>query len=213
MRSPSRALAVVLSALLPFGPAALVSTGVSGQRLDPGQAAKPPAGTWPTYHGDYSGRHYSPLTQIHAGNIDRLTLAWVHRLDTSPRGAIAGGAGSQPPPGDQGIPIKQIKAIPLMVDGVLYFSVPNHAYAVDARTGQTVWHYYWKSDRSAIGNRGMGMYGGWLYFETPDNHIVSLDAATGAERWHKQIASVRQQYLLHPGAGHHSQSRHRRHGR
>ena len=122
----------------------------------------------------------------------------MHRLDTSPRGAIAGGAGSQPPPGDQGIPIKQIKAIPLMVDGVLYFSVPNHAYAVDARTGQTVWHYYWKSDRSAIGNRGVGMYGDWLYFETPDNHVVSLDAATGKERWHKQIASVRQQYFSTP---------------
>ena len=61
-----------------------------------------------------------------------------------------------------------------------------------------MWHYYWKSDRSAIGNRGMGMYGGWLYFETPDNHVVSLDAATGAERWHKQIASVRQQYFSTP---------------
>ena len=86
-----------------------------------------------------------------------------------------------------------------MVDGILYFSVPNHAYAVDARTGQTVWHYYWKSDRSAIGNRGVGIYEGkWLYFETPDNHVVSLDAATGKERWHKQIASVRQQYFSTP---------------
>ena len=63
-------------------------------------AAMLAAADWPTYHGDYSGRHYSPLTQIHAGNVDRLTLAWVHRLDTSPRGAILGGPGSQPPPGD-----------------------------------------------------------------------------------------------------------------
>lgn len=167
------------------------------------QLAATPVEEWPTYHGDYSGRHYSPLTQINAGNVDRLTLAWVHRLDTSPRGANTGGpltgsAASQPPPGDQGIPIKQIKAIPLMVDGVLYFSVPNHAYAVDARTGQTIWHYNWKSDRSAIGNRGVGKYGDWLYFETPDNHVVSLDAATGKERWHKQIASVRQQYFSTP---------------
>lgn len=165
-------------------------------------AAMLAAAEWPTYHGDYSGRHYSPLTQINAGNVDRLTLAWVHRLDTSPRGAITGGAGTEPPPGDQGIQIKQIKAIPLMVDGVLYFSVPNHAYAVDARTGQSIWHYYWKSDRSAIGNRGVGLYprkdGDWLYFETPDNHVISLDAATGKERWHKQIASVKQQYFSTP---------------
>ena len=81
---------------------------------------------------------------------------------------------------------------------MLYYSVPNHAYAVDARTGQTVWHYYWKSDRSAIGNRGVGKYGDWIYFETPDNHIVSLEAATGKERWHKQIASVKQQYFSTP---------------
>jgi acido-empty-quinoprotein group A len=171
---------------------------ISGQKLDPSLLAKPPAEAWPTYHGDYSGRHYSPLTQINAGNVAHLSLAWVHRLNTSPRGAITGSAGTAPPAGDQGIPIQQIKAIPLMVDGVLYFSVPNHAYAVDARTGKEAWHYYWKSDRSAIGNRGMGMYGGWLYFETPDNHVISLDAATGAERWRKQIASVRQQYFSTP---------------
>jgi len=139
--------------------------------------APPPAAEWPTYHGDYSGRHFSPLTQIHAGNVDRLTLAWVHRLEASPD------------------TIPQIKAIPLMVDGVLYFSVPNHAYAVDARTGQTVWRYDWKSDHGAIGNRGVGIHGKWLYFETPDNHLIALDRATGVERWHKLIASVRQQYF------------------
>ena len=177
----------------------LVVAGLSGQRLDqalpdPGLLSTPPQEAWPTYHGDYSGRHFSSLAQIHAGNAEHLSLAWVHRLDTSPRGAVTGGPGTAPPPGDQGIPIRQIKAIPLMVDGVLYFSVPNHAYAVDARTGQTIWHYYWKSNRSAIGNRGMGMYKDRVYFETPDNHLVSLDAATGVERWHKAIAPVPQYF-------------------
>lgn len=156
---------------------------------------------WPTYHGDYSGRHYSRLDQINAGNVRQLSLAWVHRLETSTRGAIVGGATSQAArgkPADDGGHRQQIKAIPLMVDGVLYFSIPNHAYAVDARTGKTIWHYYWKSDRGAIGNRGMGMYRNWVFFETPDNHVVSLDAATGRERWHRQIASARQQYFSTP---------------
>ena len=31
-----------------------------------------------------------------------------------------------------------VKATPLMVNGVLYFSTPDHAYAVEARTGRTV---------------------------------------------------------------------------
>ena len=38
-----------------------------------------------------------------------------------------------------------------------------------ARTGREIWHYYWKtSGGEYIGNRGMAMYGDWLYFGTPD---------------------------------------------
>ena len=67
-----------------------------------------------------------------------------------------------------------------MVNGVLYFSAPDHVWAVDARTGREIWHYFWKTRGGIhIGNRGVGMYGNWLYFLTPDNYFVSLDAATG----------------------------------
>jgi len=83
-----------------------------------------------------------------------------------------------------------------MVNGVLYFSAPDHAWAVDARTGKEIWHFFWKtSGGDHIGNRGLGMYGHWLYLETPDGFIVSLDAANGKERWHKQIADVKAEYF------------------
>jgi alcohol dehydrogenase (cytochrome c) len=72
-----------------------------------------------------------------------------------------------------------------MVNGTLYFATPDNAWAVDARTGGGI----------HIGNRGMGMYGNWLFFETPDNYLVSLDAKTGKERWHKEIADVKQEYF------------------
>ncbi|MBV8809625.1 MAG: acido-empty-quinoprotein group A, partial [Acidobacteriaceae bacterium] len=49
-----------------------------------------------------------------------------------------------------------------------------------------------------IGNRGVGMYGNWLFFETPDNYLVSLEAATGKERWHVEIADVKQEYFSTP---------------
>ena len=50
-----------------------------------------------------------------------------------------------------------------------------------------LWHYFWKTKGGThIGNRGMGMYRDWLYFETPDDYLVSLDAKTGKERWHKE---------------------------
>ena len=66
-------------------------------------------------------------------------------------------------------------------------------------SGQQLWHYFWKTRGGIhIGNRGMGMYGNWLFFETPDNYLVSLDAATGKERWHVQIADVKQEYFSTP---------------
>src|ERR1039458_9844349 len=40
-----------------------------------------------------------------------------------------------------------IKSTPLEVNGVLYFTLPDHAWAVDAHTGRQLWHYQWESDR------------------------------------------------------------------
>jgi alcohol dehydrogenase (cytochrome c) len=46
-----------------------------------------------------------------------------------------------------------------------------------------------------LGNRGAGIYGDWLYFETPDCHLISLDLKTGRERWSKEIADVKQDHF------------------
>jgi alcohol dehydrogenase (cytochrome c) len=43
--------------------------------LDPALLTKPPTDSWPTYHGDYSGRRYSTLSQINADNVKGLSLA------------------------------------------------------------------------------------------------------------------------------------------
>jgi len=170
-----------------------VGTMGQGQRLDPELLNRPPTDAWPTYNGDYSGRRYSTLTQINATNVKSLSLAWIYRANTSPQGAMTGGEGPENAPG--GGPIG-IKATPLMVNGMLYFASPDHAWAVDARIGREVWHYFWRTKGGDhIGNRGVGMYRGWLYFLTPDCYIVSLDATTGKERWHKQIAEVKQTYF------------------
>ena len=169
----------------------------SAQILDPALLTKPATDAWPTYHGDYSGRRFSTLTQINQSNVKHLTLAWIFRVKTGlTPNAIVGGEGPEPqnPPTNPGT--WTIKATPLMVNGILYFSTPDNAYAVDARSGHELWHFAWKSKGGDhIGNRGMGMYGSWLFFETPDNYLVSLDAQTGKERWHKQIADLKQEYF------------------
>ncbi len=152
------------------------------------ELSKPAVNAWATYHGDFSGRHFSTLKQIDTTNVKGLSLAWIYRVNTSTEGAII--SGTPPPPGPPrrgGGWGATIKSVPLAVDGVLYFSTPGNAYAVDARTGKEIWHYVWQG-RGAIGNRGMGMYNDWLYLETPDNNIVSLEAKTGKERWNKPLA-------------------------
>ena len=62
-----------------------------GQGLDPSLLLKPATDAWPTYHGDYSGRHYSTLNQINASNVKHLSLAWVWRGSFTSFGAIVGG--------------------------------------------------------------------------------------------------------------------------
>ncbi len=180
---------------------ALCSLLLAQGPLDPKLLLKLPSEAWPTYHGDYSGRHYSALNQINRSNVKALSLAWVYRANTAQAGAITGGEVKE---GDTPIWLsflgpQSIKAIPLMVNGVLYVSMPDHAWAVDARTGQEIWNYFWKTRGGIhIGNRGVGMYNNWLFFETPDCYLVSLDATTGRERWHKQIADVKQEYFCTP---------------
>ena len=139
--------------------------------LDPAKLLQPATDMWPSYNGDYSGRRFSPLDKINTENITSLSLAWMYRV--SPGG---GGA---------------IKGTPLQVNGVLYLTLPDHVWALDARTGREIWHYEWKSSGGIhIGNRGVGIYGEWLYFETPDCHLVSLNIKDGSERWRKEICDL-----------------------
>jgi acido-empty-quinoprotein group A len=187
-------------ALLFIGLLSCASLAQSQAYLLPDDIGKPPIDSWTTYHGDYSGRHYSSLQQINHTSIKNLSFAWTYRANRSAQGANTGGSVETAVPvtlSPGAINGGLIKATPLMVNGVLYFSAPDHAWAVDARNGREIWHYFWRTAGGEyIGNRGMAMYKGWLYFGTPDGHLVSLDAATGRERWHKQIGSVNDNYFV-----------------
>src|SRR5438067_6122568 len=188
-----------------------------GQALDPALLTKPLGESWPTYSGDYSGRRYSALKQIDQSNVRNLTLAWAARVTPGPggnAGGRGGGAnavgganpaaptiigGQGPGTGDLsnfGGNGNNIRGAVLEVNGVLYASSTDNAWAIDARDGHELWHYFWKTKGGThIGNRGLGMYGNWLFMETPDDYLVSLDARTGKERWHKTIADFNQQYF------------------
>lgn len=191
---------------------AFAALPASGQGLDPASILKPLTDSWTTYSGDYSGKRYSGLSQIDQSNVKHLTLAWVSRitagLPTAAAGrgfgafggapavpAIVGGEGTGDLNEAGGRSNRIVGAI-LEVDGFLYVSTPDNAWAIDARNGQLLWHYVWKTKGGThTGNRGLGMWHGRLYMETPDNYLVCLDAHTGKEYWHKQIASFSEQYF------------------
>ena len=99
---------------------------LAAQMVDPAKLLHPTPDTWPMYNGDYSGRRFSPLAKINTSNVDSLSLAWVYRISAGE----SGGA---------------IKSTPVLLDGVLYFTVPDHVWAIDARDGREVWSFTWQS--------------------------------------------------------------------
>jgi alcohol dehydrogenase (cytochrome c) len=184
-----------------------VAAGLTfGQALDPSVLTKPLGEAWPTYSGDYSGKRYSSLTQINQSNVKNLTLAWVGKVTPGPGGqggfrggppVIIGGEGTSEAGGGGGFGgAGSVRASILQVNGILYFSMPDNAWAMDARDGHEIWHYFWKTKGGThIGNRGLGMWGNYLYLETPDDYLVCLDSRTGKEKWHKVIADFNLQYF------------------
>jgi alcohol dehydrogenase (cytochrome c) len=178
--------------------------------LDPADIRKPLADEWPTFNGDYSARRYSLLKQIDQSNVKNLSLAWVTRFTagSGPKGNIpaAGGRGSAGPYpiniGGLGSGELNNGGNPhlgggiLMVNGILYMSAPDNAWAVDARDGTIIWQYYWKTRGGThTGNRGMGLWHNNLYLETHDDYLICLNAHTGKEKWKKEISSFDQQYF------------------
>ncbi len=174
----------------------LAALSISGnllvaQQLPQADIQKPKPDSWPTFNGDYSGRRYSPLKQINSDNVKGLTLAWISRVNMTGPATYTDGPGSLPPAGTQA----NNRGVPLLVNGVLYMTEPNSMFAIDARTGREIWHYVWKGlPAESLGNRGAGIYGDWVYFETPDCHLISLDMKTGKQRWAQQIADVKQDH-------------------
>lgn len=161
-----------LTALV-FATLAFAAEGLTNSKL-----LTPLSDSWPTYNGDYSGRRFSELTKINEKNIGSLSLAWTYAVDSG--GDRFGGT---------------MKATPLVVNGVMYFTIPDKVWAVDARTGREIWNYTWTSKGGIhLGNRGVGIYGNWIYFETPDCNLVSLDIKNGKKRWSQPICDLDEMY-------------------
>jgi quinoprotein glucose dehydrogenase len=138
-------------------------------------AAPLAAQQWPHYGGDAGGTRFSPLKQIHRGNVGSLKVAWTYHT-----GEISDGSLN---------PVRTaFEVTPLMADGVLYLTTPyNRLVALDAETGRELWSFDPRLDRdrsqTLFIHRGAAYWRSGavrrLFYGTLDGRLYSVDAATG----------------------------------
>lgn len=141
-------------------------------------------GDWPVYGGDPGGMNYSPLEEIHRGNVDRLRVAWTWETGEKP---IPGPR--QAIPGQDVYPGK-FEAQPVVINDTMYLSTPyNRVVALDAGTGEEIWSYDPRAydfglppNGSHFVHRGVAVWSGRderRVFINSRWHLIALDAATG----------------------------------
>jgi alcohol dehydrogenase (cytochrome c) len=133
---------------------------------------------WPSYNGDYTGRRFSSLTQITPQNVAQLQAKWVFHAKSA------------------GV----LQATPIVVNGIMYMTASNDAYALNAQSGQVLWHYSRPvssglvDDAAGHINRGVAVLGTRLYMETDNAHLLCLDARGGQLIWDIAYAEENKNY-------------------
>jgi quinohemoprotein ethanol dehydrogenase len=152
------------------------------------QSITNPEGQWLSYGRDYQEQRYSPLSDINRDNINQLDLAWSFKFSTA----------------------RGMEATPLMHNGIIYISTGwSHVHALDARTGEQLWHYDAKVAKSHLAktccgpvNRGVALWQGetdaklQLFFGALDGRLIALDATTGTQNWSIQTTPTDGNYSI-----------------
>jgi alcohol dehydrogenase (cytochrome c) len=182
MRRISRfvALAIVIGSLSAAAQTPAASRPITYEDLLGG--FKSPT-SWLTYSGDYTGKRHSPLTKITPKNVKDLAPQWLFQTELSAPG-------------------RGFETTPIVVDGVLYITaIANSAWAVDARTGRSIWRYRRNLPtplKACCGqvNHGFGILGDRLFMGTLDAHLVALDRKTGTVLWDVAAADYKDGYSI-----------------
>jgi alcohol dehydrogenase (cytochrome c) len=122
-------------------------------------------------NGDYTQKRYSPNKQITTGNVSKLRPAWIFQTEVR----------------------ESLETSPIIVNGVMFVTTSfSHVYALNATTGEELWHY--KHPLGPIttyccgpNNRGVAVYEDKVYLATLDAKLVALDAKTGNKVWQSDI--------------------------
>ncbi len=139
---------------------------------------QPAAANWISYNGDYSGRRYSSLSEINHQSLPQLRAEWVfHARNTN-----------------------RLENTPVVVNGMMFVTAANDAFALDARTGREVWHHSRPvsegliDDASQHVTRGVAVWHDRVYMETDNAHLLCLDARSGNQIWDVAYADWNKNY-------------------
>jgi len=149
-------------------------TPVTGAML-----ADPAPGDWLTWRRSYDDLGFSPLAEINRENVNDLRLAWSLSL----------------PPGPN-------TGTPLVHDGVIFVqSYGDHVQALDAATGDEIWHYgrLLTDEQRPNVKRNLALYGERVFMSTSDDHVVALDVKTGRVIWDQPVADANPRWSLTGG--------------
>ena len=128
------------------------------------------------------GQQYSPLKDINAKNVSKLTPAWSFSFG----GEKQRGQESQP----------------LIHNGKMFVTASySRVYALDAKTGAKLWKYEHKLPAGMMPccdviNRGVALYDNLVIFGTLDSVLVALDQDTGKVVWKEKVGEYSDGYSI-----------------
>jgi alcohol dehydrogenase (cytochrome c) len=140
--------------------------------------AKPVGANWLSYNGDFSGRRYSSLSQINASNVEHLRAQWMFHAQTSDR----------------------LEVTPVVANGVMFVTSANDTYALDAKSGRTLWQLERPisegliDDASRHISRGVALWHSDLFRLTDNAHLLKIDARSGHLLWEVAYAGWNKNY-------------------
>ena len=123
-------------------------------------------------NGNYAQTRFYPNSQINTDNVAGLHPAWIFQTDVK----------------------ESLETSPIVVNGTMFVTTSfSHVYALNARTGEELWHYKHKMGPVTTyccgpNNRGVAVSGDAVYLATLDAKLVALDAKTGKTLWTTDVA-------------------------
>jgi alcohol dehydrogenase (cytochrome c) len=123
-------------------------------------------------NGDYRQQRFHPARQINKSNVGELKPAWIFQTEVK----------------------ESLETSPIVADGVMYVTTSySHVHALNAKTGEELWHYAHKMGPITTyccgpNNRGVAVADNLVYLATLDSKLLALNAKSGEVVWSTTVA-------------------------